>query len=144
MIDQKTAPYAALLLRLSLGVMFLTHSILLKVFVFTVPGTVQYFESLGLPGFTAYLTIGAEVLGGIALILGVQTRLVSVALIPVLLGALWAHAGNGWVFSAQGGGWEYPLFLAVAAAVQALIGDGALAVSKSLSLDEVKAKLNLA
>lgn len=144
MIDQKTAPYAALLLRLSLGVMFLTHSILLKVFVFTVPGTVQYFESLGLPGFTAYLTIGAEVLGGIALILGVQTRLVSVALIPVLLGALLAHAGNGWVFSAQGGGWEYPLFLAVAAAVQALIGDGALAVSKSLSLDEVKAKLNLA
>ena len=144
MIDQKTAPYAALLLRLSLGVMFLTHSILLKVFVFTVPGTVQYFESLGLPGFTAYLTIGAEVLGGIALILGVQTRLASVALIPVLLGALWAHAGNGWVFSAQGGGWEYPLFLAVAAAVQALIGDGALAVSKSLSLDEVKAKLNLA
>ncbi|HAD87351.1 MAG TPA: hypothetical protein DCG48_08315 [Rhodospirillaceae bacterium] len=144
MIDQKTAPYAALLLRLSLGVMFLTHSILLKVFVFTVPGTVQYFESLGLPGFTAYLTIGAEVLGGIALILGVQTRLVSVALIPVLLGALWAHAGNGWVFSAQGGGWEYPLFLAVAAAVQALIGDGALAVSKSLSLDEVKAKLNRA
>ena len=144
MIDQKTAPYAALLLRLSLGVMFLTHSILLKVFVFTVPGTVQYFESLGLPGFTAYLTIGAEVLGGIALILGVQTRLVSVALIPVLLGALWAHAGNGWVFSAQGGGWEYPLFLAVAAAVQALIGDGALAVSKSLSLEEVKAKLNLA
>lgn len=144
MIDQKTAPYAALLLRLSLGVMFLTHSILLKVFVFTVPGTVQYFESLGLPGFTAYLTIGAEVLGGIALILGVQTRLVSVALIPVLLGALWAHAGNGWVFSAQGGGWEYPLFLAVAAAVQALIGDGALAVSKSLSLDEVKAKLNIA
>ena len=144
MIDQKTAPYAALLLRLSLGVMFLTHSILLKVFVFTVPGTVQYFESLGMPGFTAYLTIGAEVLGGIALILGVQTRLVSVALIPVLLGALWAHAGNGWVFSAQGGGWEYPLFLAVAAAVQALIGDGALAVSKSLSLDEVKAKLNRA
>ena len=144
MIDQKTAPYAALLLRLSLGVMFLTHSILLKVFVFTVPGTVQYFESLGLPGFTAYLTIGAEVLGGIALILGAQTRLVSVALIPVLLGALWAHAGNGWVFSAQGGGWEYPLFLAVAAAVQALIGDGALAVSKSLSLEEVKAKLNLA
>ena len=144
MIDQKTAPYAALLLRLSLGVMFLTHSILLKVFVFAVPGTVQYFESLGLPGFTAYLTIGAEVLGGIALILGVQTRLVSVALIPVLLGALWAHAGNGWVFSAQGGGWEYPLFLAVAAAVQALIGDGALAVSKSLSLDEVKAKLNRA
>jgi putative oxidoreductase len=128
MIDSKTAPYAALVLRVALGVMFLAHSLYLKVFVFSVAGTVGFFESLGLPGFLAYLTILAEVGGGIALILGFHTRLVAVALLPVLLGATWAHAGNGWLFSAEGGGWEYPLFLAVAAVVQALLGSGAYAV----------------
>ena len=42
------------------------------------------------------------------------------ALIPVLGGALWVHAGNGWVFSNAGGGWEYPLFLIVVSVVVAL------------------------
>ena len=128
MIDNRTAPYAALVLRVALGVMFLAHSLYLKVFVFTVPGTVGFFESLGLPAAAAYLTIAAEIAGGIALILGFQTRLVALALIPVLLGATWVHSGNGWLFTAQGGGWEYPLFLTVAAAVQALLGSGAYAV----------------
>jgi putative oxidoreductase len=128
MIDNRTAPYAALVLRVALGVMFLAHSLYLKVFVFTVPGTVGFFESLGLPALFAYLTILAETGGGIALIFGFQTRLVALALIPVLLGATWVHAGNGWLFTAQGGGWEYPLFLTVAAVVQALLGSGAYAV----------------
>ena len=128
MIDSKTAPYAALILRVALGVMFLAHSLYLKVFVFTVAGTVGFFESLGLPGAFAYLTILAEIGGGLALILGFQVRLVAIALLPVLLGATWVHAGNGWVFSAEGGGWEYPVFLAVATVVQALLGAGAYAV----------------
>ena len=138
MIDNKTAPYAALLLRVSLGVMFIAHSLYLKVFVFTIPGTVQFFESLGLPGFTAYATIAAEGLGGIALILGVQTRYVALALVPVLAGAFWAHSGNGWLFTAQGGDWEYPLFLIVVALVQALLGDGAYALVKSVRLERLK------
>jgi len=127
MTDSRTAPYAALLLRVSLGVMFLAHG-LLKVFVFTVPGTVQFFGSLGLPAVFAYGTIAAEVVGGALLVLGIGSRWVSLALIPILLGATWAHAGNGWVFSAPNGGWEYPLFLALTAAVQSLLGDGAYAV----------------
>lgn len=128
MIDSKTAPYAALILRVALGIMFLAHSLYLKVFVFTMPGTVGFFESLGLPGVVAYLTVIAEIVGGVALILGIQTRLVAVALLPVLLGATWVHAGNGWLFTAEGGGWEYPVFLIAAAVVQALLGDGAHAV----------------
>ena len=128
MIDQKAAPYAALVMRVALGVMFIAHSLWLKVFVFTLPGTVQFFESLGLPGATAYLTIAVEGIGGILLILGVGSRWAALALVPVLLGATWVHSGNGWVFSNQGGGWEYPLFLTVAAGVQALLGDGAYAL----------------
>lgn len=119
--------YAALILRVASGALFIAHG-LMKVFVFTIPGTVGYFESLGLPGVLAYLTILVEVGGGLALILGVATRAVSLALIPVLLGATWVHAGNGWVFSSEGGGWEFPLFWAVALAVQALLGNGAFAL----------------
>ena len=127
MINQATAPYAALLLRLSLGVMFLAHG-LLKVLVFTLPGTVQFFESQGFPGALAYLVTAAELGGGALLILGVYARWVALALVPVLIGAATTHWGNGWVFSAQGGGWEYPVFWAVTLVVQSLLGDGAYAL----------------
>ena len=124
MIDQRTAPYAALMLRASLGLMFVAHA-LLKYFVFTLPGTVKFFESIGLPGPLAYLTFFAELAGGLLILAGVGTRWVAAALVPVLLGATWAHAGNGWVFNAPNGGWEYPAFLTVASIAVALLGDGA-------------------
>ena len=122
--------YGTLLLRLTLGVMFLAHA-LLKVLVFTVPGTVQFFESQGFSGVLAYAVIAAEIGGGALLILGVYTRWVALALMPILLGALGVHWPNGWVFSAPNGGWEYPAFLTVASIVQSLLGDGALALKPS-------------
>ena len=126
MNDSRNAEYAALVLRVALGVMFVAHA-LLKYFVFTLPGTAQFFASIGLPGFLGYVTFGAELVGGILLIAGVRTRFVALALVPILLGATWAHAGNGWLFSAPNGGWEYPAFWTVALVVQALLGDGAYA-----------------
>ena len=120
----------ALLLRLGLGTMFIAHA-LLKYFVFTLPGTAQFFGSLGLPPALGYLTFAAELVGGVLLVLGVHARWVALALVPVLLGATWAHAGNSWVFSAPNGGWEYPAFLTLAAIVQFLIGDGAYALVRS-------------
>jgi putative oxidoreductase len=125
MIDNRTAPYGALVLRAALGVMFLAHGGL-KVFVFTPAGTAGFFESVGLPGMFAYVTIIAEVLGGLMLIAGVYTRQVSLALIPLLAGTiLFVHGRNGWEFGNEGGGWEYPAFLIAASLAQALIGDGA-------------------
>lgn len=133
MTDTRLAPYAALLLRLTLGITILAHG-LLKMIVFTPAGTAQYFGSLGLPAAAAYLVIFAEVAGGAALILGLWTRLAALLLVPVLLGALWVHAGNGWVFSAEGGGWEFPAFWTVTLLVQALLGDGAHAVKTPVRL----------
>jgi putative oxidoreductase len=128
MIDNRTAPYAAFVLRISLGLMFVAHA-LLKLVVFTLPGTVGFFQSLGLPGPLAYVVFAAELIGGLLLIAGVGSRWVAAALVPILLGTIWAHAGNGWLFSAPKGGWEYPVFLTAAAIVQALLGDGAFALS---------------
>lgn len=119
--------YAATALRVSSGVLFLAHG-LLKVNVFTIAGTVSYFESLGLPGFLAYLTIFAELAGGVALILGVATRLAALGLMPVLLGAVWVHSGNGWLFSGEGGGWEFPAYWAIVLGAIALLGNGAYAL----------------
>lgn len=119
---------AALLLRVSLGALALAHG-LMKVLVFTLPGTVAFFESLGLPGILAYGVIAVEILAGLALITGFRTRWAALAMIPVLLGASWVHAGNGWLFSTEGGGWEFPVFWAVALVVQVLLGDGAYALS---------------
>ena len=111
---------SATLLRIALGVMYLTHSIVLKVFTFGFAGTAGYFASLGLPSATAYVVIAAESLGGILLLANVRTGWVALGLLPVLFGALWVHSGNGWVFSAAGGGWEYPLFLIVVSIAVAL------------------------
>lgn len=124
--DQLTANGIAVL-RITLGIAAIAHGFL-KVFVFTLPGTAGFFESLGLPGFLAYITAFVEIVGGLALVAGFQTRLASLAMVPILLGAMWTHSGNGWVFSNQGGGWEYPLFWAIVLVVQAMLGSGAFAV----------------
>lgn len=119
--------YAALILRLALGIMFISHG-LFKVLVFTIPGTVGFFESIGFPGWLAYLVIMGEIGGGVLLILGVYTRWIALANSLILLGATSVHWGNGWMFSNKGGGWEYPAFLAVVAVAVALLGNGAYAL----------------
>ena len=129
MNDTNLTPYAATLLRVSLGTMALAHG-LLKILVFTPAGTVGFFASLGLPAFLAYATIGIEVVGGVALIAGVFTRYVSIAMIPILLGATYVHSSAGWMFSNEGGGWEFPAFWTVALVVQALLGNGAFALKR--------------
>jgi putative oxidoreductase len=140
-INQRTAPYAALVLRVTLGVMFIAHSLVLKHFTYTLPGTAQFFESIGLPGALAYLTFWAELLGGIALVAGFATRWVSLALIPILIGATWVHIGNGWVFSAANGGWEYPVFLIAVSLAQSLLGDGAYAFSRVFPASTLQPRL---
>ena len=134
-MSQETIPnYGVLVTRLALGSVLLAHG-LLKVLVFTVPGTVGFFESLGLPAIAAYLTIFGEIAGGTAILFGVYSRLVAMLSIPILLGAVWAHSGNGWVFSSNGGGWEFPLFLAVIAVAVSFQGSGPLALRKLPVID---------
>lgn len=128
MIDTRTAPYAACALRVTLGLLFLAHAGL-KLFVFTPAGTAQFFASLGLPAGLAYLVIAAETVGGIALILGIYSRLVALALVPILLGAIYTvHGPAGFFFTNPNGGWEYLALWIVGLVSVALLGDGAFAV----------------
>ena len=127
------SPAGPLLLRLSLGAMWIAHA-LLKVLVFTLPGTATFFSSVGLSGALAYPVAAAELLGGLAIVLGFYGRQVSLLLLPVLAGAAWVHLPNGWVFTAANGGWEYPVFLLVASVAHWLVGDGAYAARRSSAL----------
>ncbi len=117
------------ILRISLGTVLLAHSVYLKLMVFTLPGTAQFFTSIGLPAYLAYIVFAVEAIAGFALVLGIKTRVFSVLAIPVLLGASWAHLSNGWLFSNAGGGWEYPLILSLMALAQSGLGDGRYAIS---------------
>lgn len=126
----KLGPFAPTVLRTGLGVVFLAHAYA-KAAIFTLPGTEQFFASQGFPGWSAYPVFAAEVVGGALLLLGVRTRLVALSLLPILLGALMVHAGNGWSFTASGGGWEYVAFLMVALVAQALLGDGAWGLGRA-------------
>ncbi len=128
----QNAQYAATLLRLALGVMFIAHG-LLKAVVFGMPGAVGFFESVGFPGALAYVVTIAEIGGGVLLLAGIAVRAVALSLIPILAGAMYVHFGFGWVFSNENGGWEYPAFLIVASVVSALLGPGRFALSLPLA-----------
>jgi putative oxidoreductase len=140
MTDTRLAPYGALALRIALGAMFIAHAYL-KLVIFTPAGFAGFLGQVGLPGFLAWPIMLAELLGGLAILLGFYGRYVSLLLIPILLGALMVHAPNGWVFNAPNGGWEYPACLALTAFAHALIGDGAFAVKPAPSLLDAKPAL---
>jgi len=134
-LDIEAQSYGIALLRVSLGVMYLAHSVVLKLFTYTLPGTAQFFVGVGLPGWLAYVTFFAEAAGGVMLVLGIQARWVALALSPILLGAVYSvHFANGWVFTAPNGGWEYPAYLFVLSVAQFLLGDGALALKPAQKL----------
>ena len=111
------------LLRIHFGIILLAHG-WLKVYVFSIAGTVGYFSSIGLPPIIAYLVIFGELVGGLALILGIQTRLAAALAVPIVFGAAVMNGGNGWLHSASGGGWEYAASLTVIAISLAIMGSG--------------------
>lgn len=131
-VDSRTAPYAALVLRLGLGAVFIAHA-MLKLVVLTLPGTAAFFAAHGFPAWTAYPVFAAELAGGIALVGGLWTRWVALALVPVMAGALLVHWPNGWSFTAPEGGWEYVAFLIIALLAQSGLGDGAFALRRRVN-----------
>jgi putative oxidoreductase len=134
MIDTSTGPYAALLLRTGLGLLFLAHGDL-QIRVYGLSTEAEYFRSIGLPGRLVYLTAAMQIAGGIALVAGIYARFAALLLLPIIIGTIvTVHASKGWLFTNKDGGWEYPAFWALALVVLALLGDGAWALLPSPSL----------
>lgn len=125
-------PYVPTALRIALGVIFISHA-LTKAFVYTFPGTEAFFASQGFPAWTVYPVFALELVGGVALIAGLRARVVSLALIPVMLGAIKPHLAHGMGFSNPGGGWEFPALLVVLLGAQAVLGSGALALDNVIA-----------
>jgi putative oxidoreductase len=129
MNPENLGSYGAAATRVSLGLVLIAHSVYLKLVVFGLPGTAQFFASIGLPAALAYIVFAIEAVAGVALVIGWQSRIAALAVVPILLGATWAHWSTGWLFTNAGGGWEYPALLSILAVAQALLGDGAYAIS---------------
>lgn len=122
--EQQATAIGAALLRISMGLMFLTH-VGLRLTVVTWPVAVQFFASLGLPWFMAYAVTLTEASVGVLLILGLQVRVAALAGAVILVGATTlVHFANGFLFTNAGGGWEYPAFWAIALICQSLLGPG--------------------
>ncbi|MDX1455441.1 MAG: DoxX family protein [Gammaproteobacteria bacterium] len=130
MTKEQRAEYGIVLLRISFGVMLIAHGLILKYFTYGLDGTVGFFQSIGYPGWLAYVVFLMETVGGFMILLGVFTRWASLAMVPIMIGATMVHIGNGWVFSAEGGGWEYPVYLIVLAVAQFLLGSGPYALKR--------------
>jgi putative oxidoreductase len=127
MNDSRPADYAALIMRVTMGLLFLFHGGT-KLFVIGPAGTMAMFENhIGLPGWFGLFIIALEMVGGICLIIGFNVRLASILLAGDLIGAIaLVHIHHG--FSASAGGVEYVGFWTIALISQVLLGNGALAV----------------
>ncbi|WP_407169518.1 DoxX family protein [Bradyrhizobium sp. ORS 111] len=126
MIDQRTAPYAAFVLRITIAGLFLAAlygKFILRPISLWWNGLLK----AGYPEWVLTYTLSAEFASAVLLLLGVYTRWVSLYTLPMMLGAthFWMVRKNFWFVE---GGWEMPLVWAVMLVVQALLGDGAFAV----------------
>lgn len=123
---------ARTILRIVTGFLFAAHG-WQKFNEFTIAGTQAAFTQMGVPAANLVAPVVAtlELVGGVALILGVLTRVFAALLAVNMLGALFlVHASAG-VF-VETGGYELVLLLAAAALAVALVGAGKVSVDKAL------------
>lgn len=127
----RTYALGAALLRVSMGILFLCH-VGLRLTVITWPVAMNFFQSLGLPWFMAYVVTMTEACVGILLVIGWHVRMAALAGAVILIGAtVLVHGANGFLFTNQGGGWEYPAFWAVALISQSMLGAGCCSVTSA-------------
>ena len=140
MIDTRTAPYAALLLRMTLGALAIAH-VYWKFYV--LPGGLdawwQNLNTQGYPDWVVYYVLSGEIAGALLLIPGVWTRWVALYCLPLMLGAAqyWI-VRKGFFFVAAGA--EMPLLWSVALVTQAMLGDGAYALVPSPRFPFIKSR----
>ena len=129
----RTQGWGLTVLRVVLGIVFLVHGAQ-KLFVFGFGGVAGLLGGLGVPapGLFAVVVTLVEVVGGIALILGLFTRVAAIMLaVDMLVATLTAHLANG--FFAQNGGYEFTLLLLAASVALAVAGPGEAALDRAIA-----------
>ena len=128
-----------LILRDSLGLVFIAHD-WIKVFTFGLERATAVFKAHTvwhinmIPGWFAPPAAVIEWVGGILLILGIRTRLITPFLGAVAFGAGAAHFENGWNYTSKpDGGWEYGIFLFICCVVVFLVGPGKYTLTNFMS-----------
>jgi putative oxidoreductase len=135
-------PIGATLLRIILGVIFVTHGYH-GYFGLTPEGTAEFITFMGLPvgAMLAWYLIVAHVGGGLMMIAGLWTRWAAAANVPVMVTTIWLYhlprdlfmtgaVLNATAGKASGPGLEYPLLVLVATIAQVFLGGGALAMTQ--------------
>lgn len=119
--------HAAFVVRIALAAVLIAHGAL-KLFVFGIEGSSAFLAQVGFPAWFIYPALAIELVGGVLIALGLWVRPLAVLAALLLLGTVYVHAPNGWLFTSPNGGWEYPLFLTVVAVAVAIAGEGAWAI----------------
>lgn len=122
-----------LVTRVLLGVILIAHG-WQKFFTNGIGGTGEFFASMGVPAATAAAGVAGlvELVGGILLVIGLLTPLISVLVTVVMLGAFFfVHLGNG--IYATDNGWELVAVIALAVIVFGLVGPGRYSVDSLLA-----------
>jgi len=123
--DRPGVDAALLIARIALGLPFVFHGAQIALGAFGGPGLQGFVEaSHGKMPMAAAVLVGyGELLGGLGVLFGVLSRLASVGLMVIMLGAIFTvHLPNG--YSVQKGGIEYALTLALMALVIIVVGPG--------------------
>jgi len=126
---EKLKPLALLLLRVALGIIFITHGYP-KLFTH-LHETVAGFQHMGFPGYFAYIAGVLEFFGGLLLIAGLFTPIAALLLAIEMGVAIWrVHLPQGTILAVNN--YEFPLALAAGAFALATIGAGAISLDHVL------------
>ena len=131
-----TQEIGKVILRIILGLTFLIHG--LDKFQGGIANTAGYFDSIGIPGFLAYIVATIELLGGIALIVGLGTRIVGILFAIIMIGAIFtAKLSLGFLGNGQMAGYELDLILLAASIFFVFTDQSALSIDAKLVKREV-------
>lgn len=125
--------WGILILRLGIGIMFVAHGLQMALGLFGGPGVKGFSEMLSGLGFFpaifwSYVASYTVLIGGLSLVVGVQTRAAAVLLLIFILTAgIKVHLSKGFFLS--NGGIEYTFVIAAACLAIILLGPGKFSIS---------------
>ncbi|HJU69514.1 MAG TPA: DoxX family protein [Gemmatimonadaceae bacterium] len=120
------------LVRIIVGVIFIAHGYM-KFFVMGIPGTTGFFAQVGVPAASLMAPFVAtlEVAGGIALVLGLLTRLAALGLAINMLVAIFLVRLEGGFFAPNGA--EFEILLCIACVALVIAGAGAFSADEAIA-----------